>query len=182
MQTISVDSNEGNPSAESVVEYLTLLESRDPQTYAALSHLEQPTGRDIAAHRFDWRGVSRRKPVMLDEGLTSLDLLAEARAQGWTGLALKTCKGHSFVLVAAAWAQENNMLLSLQDLTNPGFAAIHAALLASRINSINGVEINSPQFTPAANADWLPRLRGLFEPQGQHDISWGTPAGLGSSL
>lgn len=180
--TLSVDSNEGNPDAASVAEYLDILGSRDPRAYAALAYLEQPTGRDITKHRHDWREIGQRKPVMLDEGLTSLDLLDDARAQGWTGLALKTCKGHSFALVAAAWAKENGLLLSLQDLTNPGYSAIHAALLAARIDSINGVEINSPQFTPAANTEWLPRLRGFFEPRGGHDVSWGNPAGLGSAL
>ena len=85
----------------------------------------------------------------------------DARADGWSGLALKTCKGHSFVLVAAAWARQHGMLLSMQDLTNPGLAAIHSALFAARMPTLNGIELNSPQFTPAANAEWLPRLSGL---------------------
>lgn len=123
------------------------------------------------------------KPVLLDEGLTGLELLKEAVAQGWSGLALKTCKGHSFALVAAAWARERGLLVALQDLTNPGYALIHAALLAAHVPMINGVELNSPQFTPGANAEWLPRLAGLFEPaRGVHRLPGKVPAGLGSEL
>jgi hypothetical protein len=121
--------------------------------------------------------------VMLDEGLTDLDLLDEAVAQGWSGLALKTCKGHSFALVAAAWAQRRGMPLALQDLTNPGLALIHAALFAARVPTVNGAELNSPQFTPAANGAWLPRLAALFDPRdGLHHLPHPAPPGLGSSL
>jgi L-alanine-DL-glutamate epimerase-like enolase superfamily enzyme len=180
---LSVDSNEANPDAASVLEYLEMLRSMDPEAYGALEYLEQPTPRDIRAHPVDWTAVARLKPVMLDEGLTSLGLLPLAREQGWSGLALKTCKGHSFALVAAAWARRHGMLLSLQDLTNPGYSAIHAALLAAHVEFINGVELNSPQYTPDANAEWLPRLSGLFQPrEGIHRLGDCWPAGLGGSV
>lgn len=98
-------------------------------------------------------------------------------------MALKTCKGHSFALVAAAWAQARGMLLSMQDLTNPGFSAIHSALFAAHVPTMNGVELNSPQFTPAANQPWGPRCAGLFEPtDGLHRLKDAAPPGLGSSL
>ncbi len=181
--TLSVDSNEGNPDAASVLEYLDSLERLDPDAYAALAYLEQPTSRDITASPQDWSKVAARKPVLLDEGLTSLDLLPVAREQHWSGLALKTCKGHSFALVAAAWALGNNLQLSLQDLTNPGYSAIHAFLFGSHLPTLNGVELNSPQYTPSANQPWLPALSGLFEPRfGQHNLRQLTAPGLGSSL
>jgi hypothetical protein len=51
------------------------------------------------------------------------------------------------------------------------------------VPTLNGVELNSPQFTPAANAEWLPRLAGLFEPtDGRHRLHGPTPPGLGSQL
>ena len=180
---LSVDSNEANPDADSVLDYLQRLRAADHESFDALQYLEQPTARDIRAHRYDWRDVAAIKPIMLDEGLTTLELLPEAEQSGWSGLALKTCKGHSFALVAAAWAHQHGMLLSMQDLTNPGFAAIHSALLASRLETINGVELNSMQFTPAANEQWLPRLHDLFEPRdGVHRLPEMTPIGLGSRL
>jgi len=180
---LTVDSNEGNADADSVLEFLERLQVEDAEAFAALAYLEQPTGRDISIHKFDWSEVTALKPVLLDEGLTSLELLEEAADQGWGGLALKTCKGHSFALVAAAWARERGLLLALQDLTNPGYALIHGALFAAHVPMINGVELNSPQFTPGANVEWLPRLRGLFEPnQGVHWLPEEIPPGLGSGL
>lgn len=180
---LSADSNEANPSADSVLDYLHRLRDADAGAYASLEYLEQPTGRDITQFRNDWRAVTKLKPVLLDEGLTRLDLLDEAVAQGWNGLALKTCKGQSFILVAAAWAKMHGLLLSLQDLTNPGLSAIHAALFAAHVPTINGVELNSPQFTPAANAPWLPHLAGLLEPRdGMHRLPAGPIIGLGSGL
>lgn len=163
---LSGDSNEAHESADAVLEYLENLAAIDSDAFAALTYLEQPTSREIKKHPFDWRKVARRKPVMLDEGLTSLDLLPLAIEQGWSGLALKTCKGHSFVLVAAAWAHQHGLQLTMQDLTNPGYAAIHSYLMAAHLPVINGIELNSPQFTPQANEAWIPRLAGLFDVEG----------------
>lgn len=180
---LTVDTNEANPSADSVLDYLERLEADHGEAFAALEYLEQPTSRDIRRHAFDWREVARRKPVMLDEGLTDLSLLEESRDQGYSGLALKTCKGHSMLLAAAAWARQHHTLISLQDLTNPGLALIHGALVGSHLPTINGVELNSPQFTPAANAEFIPRLPDLFEPRGGvHRVPRAVPVGLGSTL
>jgi L-alanine-DL-glutamate epimerase-like enolase superfamily enzyme len=180
---LSVDSNEANPNVDSVLDYLQRLKARDAGAFAALMYLEQPTPRDIRAHRHDWRPVSAIKPVMLDEGLSDFGALQLAAEQGWGGLAIKTCKGHSFALVAAAWAHQRNIPISVQDLTNPGLAAIHSALLAAHLPGINGVELNSPQFIPSANDAWLPRLASLLDVRdGFHRLPELWPAGLGSWL
>jgi L-alanine-DL-glutamate epimerase-like enolase superfamily enzyme len=180
---LSVDSNEANPDAQSVLNYLDALEAADPKAYQALLYLEQPTSRDLRTHAFDWREVAARKPVLVDEGLTSLETLPLAREQGWSGVALKTCKGHSMLLASAAWAHHNGMVMSLQDLTNPGIALIHAALVGARLPTLNGAELNSPQFTPGANREFVPRLSPLFEPRrGVHRLPSTLPPGLGSCL
>ncbi len=180
---LSVDSNEANPDAASVFDYLGRLSACDWDGFGALEYLEQPTARDILKHPQDWRAVTERKPVLLDEGLTSLDLLDEVLRQGWSGICLKTCKGHSFALVAAAWAHEHGLKISVQDLTNPGFSLIHGALLAAHLPTINGAELNSPQFTPAANEPWMPRLKNLFAPEnGFHQLPKEPVIGLGSTL
>jgi hypothetical protein len=44
-------------------------------------------------------------------------------------------------LLAAAWAREHGMLLSLQDLTNAGYTLIHVAPLAANRPTINGVAV-----------------------------------------
>lgn len=180
---LAVDANCATPDADNVLEYLLQLRSASSDAFEALEYLEQPTARDISASPQDWRAVSRLKPVVLDEGLTGMSSLAEAYAQGWTGIAVKTCKGHSLALATAAWAHEHGMSLVAQDLTNPGIAAIHSALLAAHLPVTNGVEINSPQYTPAANAEWLPRLADLFEPtDGRHHLTFPIPPGLGTML
>ena len=180
---ITVDTNEANPSVDSVVEYLKQLKATYPDAFAALAYLEQPTSRDIRKHPFDWRPVAKYVPVMIDEGLTDLDVLAEAARQGYSGLALKTCKGHSMLLVCAAWAHEHGMSISLQDLTNPGISLIQSALVGAHLPTINGAELNSPQFTPAANQEFAERLPELFLPRnGVHRLPGKTPVGLGSSL
>jgi L-alanine-DL-glutamate epimerase-like enolase superfamily enzyme len=164
-------------------EYLERLRSLDRDAFAAFEYLEQPTGREITGQRHDWREAAALKPILLDEGLTGLDVLEAALELGWSGFAVKTCKGHSFALVCAAWAREHGLAVSLQDLTNPGFSLIHAALFAAWVPTLNGVELNSPQFTPDANRDWLPRLATLFEPRnGKHRLPEAAPVGLGSDL
>lgn len=180
---LCADSNCANPDAASVGDYLKRVRELDPDAYRALEYVEQPTGRDITRHAFDWRPVTALRPVLLDEGLTGSDVFETALRQGWSGFALKTCKGHSFALVAAAWAHAHGMQLALQDLTNPGLSAIHAAIFASRVPTINGVELNSPQFTPAANEEWLPRLAPLLAPEdGVHHVPPADTPGLGSRL
>jgi L-alanine-DL-glutamate epimerase-like enolase superfamily enzyme len=179
---LSVDANCAVADSDAVLDFIQVLRSIDGDAFDALETIEQPTARDIAAAPFDWHGVSRLKPVLVDEGLTSFATMRLAREQGWSGLALKTCKGHSFTLVAAAWAHANGMQFALQDLTNPGLAAVHAALLASRLPTVNGVELNSPQFTPAANAELSPIFPNLFSPKsGYHELPSSSLFGLGGS-
>lgn len=179
---LSLDSNEAHANADAVQDFLLKLREADAKAFDAVMYLEQPTSRNIQERGFDWRSVASLKPVLLDEGLSGLDLLPLATEQGWSGLALKTCKGHSFSLVAAAWAHERGLLLAMQDLTNPGISAIHSWLFAAHLPVINGVELNSPQFTPQANAPWLPRLSGLFEVHdGLHQMH-PSVIGLGSDL
>lgn len=180
---LTIDTNEANPSVESVLDYLEQLKAADADAFAVLEYLEQPTSRDIRNKPFDWRPVAQQVPVMIDEGLTGLDMLAEAGRQGYSGLALKTCKGNSMLLVCAAWAHQHGMLMSLQDLTNPGVSLIHAALVGAYLPTINGAELNSPQFTPAANQEFAERLSELFEPRdGIHRIAKQIQPGLGSCM
>ncbi len=180
---LTVDSNEGYESADAVLDYLEALEAADGEAYRAVEYLEQPTSRDLAGRPFDWRQVAARKPVLLDEGFVGMESLAAAGEQGYSGLALKTCKGHSMLLVAAACAHRAGMMLSLQDLTNPGVALIHAALVGAHLPTVNGAELNSPQFTPAANAEHAERLPELFMPRnGVHRLPGEIPTGLGSRL
>jgi len=56
-------------------------------------------------------------------------------------------------------------------------------LTGAHLPTINGVELNSQQFTPAANEGFAERLPELFYPQGGvHRLAREIPVGLGSHL
>ena len=150
---LSTDSNEMNPDPESVVEYLHKLQELSPAAYDALLYLEQPTERDLTRSRFDMSQVARMKPVVVDEGVTSLEMMDLAIELGWSGVGLKTCKGHSSALLYVAKAVEQGLVLTFQDLTNPGLSLVHEAGFAARIDTLKGFEYNSRQYLPDAHAD-----------------------------
>ncbi|MES2460469.1 MAG: enolase C-terminal domain-like protein [Armatimonadota bacterium] len=180
---LSVDANCASPDAETVARFVDLLAETDPDAFATLESIEQPTGRDISVHSFDWHAIAARRPVLIDEGLTDWDSLQTAKTQGWNGMAVKTCRGHSFSLAAAAWAHQNGWMLTMMDLTNPGYAAIQSALFAAHLPGVTNMEMNAAQYTPAANESWLPRLADLLAPtDGVHHLPAPIPPGLGGSL
>jgi len=180
---LCADSNCATPGVQGTVEYLERLRRDAPEAFGALQYIEQPAGRDLRRDEYDWRPVARIKPVLVDEGLTGLDILESVLEQGWSGLGLKTCKGHSLALTAAAWAKQRDLAVSLQDLTNPGYAALHAALFSGWVPTMNGLELNSPQYLPAANAQFVSACPDLFNPRrGVHALPPLNSVGLGSSL
>ena len=65
--------------------------------------------------------------MVIDESLTDLESLMLAREMGYTGAALKACKGQSQALLMGAALQKHKMFLCVQDLTCPGAALIHSA-------------------------------------------------------
>jgi L-alanine-DL-glutamate epimerase-like enolase superfamily enzyme len=122
-----------------------------PDAYAALDYIEQPTGRDLASYTFTLHEVAARKPVILDESFDALDILPQMVEQGWSGLAVKTCKGQSASLLAYCWAKAHNYHVTIQDLTNPGRALVHSANLCAHLAlSFDSFECNSRQYMPHA--------------------------------
>jgi L-alanine-DL-glutamate epimerase-like enolase superfamily enzyme len=177
---LEVDSNEVCPSAEVVVEYLERLREASAEAFDALLFVEQPTGRDLAARPIDMRAVAAIKPVLIDEGLQTLGSLEVAESLGWSGAALKTCKGHSFTLLCIAWCELHYRPYAIVDLTNPGLGAVHSAVLASRCRPMMGLELNCRQFVPAANAGLATCLPGLARMRdGAFDLAGVVPLGLG---
>ncbi len=145
---MSLDTNEQCHTPEYMIELLQRLRERSPQAFDDVLYIEQPTERDLCARRFDMRPLGKLKPVIVDESLTDLESFELARELGWTGIALKTCKGHSADLLFVAKASEAGMPYTVQDLTNPSLALIHSVGLAARLYTIKGVEANSRQFFP----------------------------------
>jgi len=180
---LSTDSNEMCSGPEVVVEFLDKLKEKHPLAYESLLYVEQPTERDIACHRFDMRQVAARKPVLADEGITSVEGLRLARELGWSGAALKVCKGHTAALMYLALAEKWGMPYSVQDLTNPGMSLVHSAGFAARIRPLQGVEANARQFIPDPERELRGLHPGLFRVSGGHaDLSTFSGPGLGYRL
>jgi len=160
---LSTDSNEMNPDPASVVDYLRRLQERSPLAYDALLYLEQPTERDLTVHRFDLSPVAKLKPVVVDEGVTDVDRMDLAIELGWSGVGLKTCKGHSSAMLYVAKAREKGLVLTFQDLTNPGLCLVHEAGFAARIDTLMGFEYNARQFLPFEQPEVQARHESLFK-------------------
>jgi len=145
------------------VECLGRIRARSPEAFERILYIEQPTARDLTANRQNvMHEAARLRPVVIDESLTDLDSLLLAREMGYTGVALKACKGQSQAVLMAAAAQKYEMFLCVQDLTCPGASLIHSAGISARVPSVAGIEANARQYVPAANEPWRQRFRGIF--------------------
>lgn len=147
----SADTNEQCRHPDYIVEMLGKLKERSPRAFEELLYVEQPTERDLRAHRWDVRPIARLKPVIIDESLASLEDFDLAMELGWSGVALKACKCQSAALVTAAKAEAMRIPYTIQDLTNPGLALVQSVALAAHLAPMMGVEANSRQFFPAYN-------------------------------
>src|SRR5439155_23369263 len=99
-----------------------------PAGFERIQYIEQPTARDLKKDRGNvMHEAAKLRPVVIDESLIDLESLLLARDKGYTGAALKACKGQSQSLLMAAAAQKLGMFLCVQDLTCPGASLIHSA-------------------------------------------------------
>jgi L-alanine-DL-glutamate epimerase-like enolase superfamily enzyme len=145
---LSADTNEQCESPDYIIEYLHRIKEANPQCFDDILYIEQPTERDLAASRHDMRPLGAIKPVIVDESLVSLESFDLAVELGWSGIALKSCKGQSMDLILASKAREMGIAYTVQDLTNPSLALIHSVGLGARLHTMMGVEANSRQFFP----------------------------------
>jgi len=159
---LSVDFNEICASPEYVIEYCRKLQERSRTAFDDLLYLEQPTERDLYAHRFDMHELARIKPVVVDESVLDIEMLRLAFTLGWSGVALKTCKGQTNCLMYIALASQQGRSYSVQDLTNPGLALVHSASLTGRCRPMMGFEYNARQYLPDACREVQDRHPGLF--------------------
>lgn len=159
----SCDFNEKCSSADYVIEFLNRIRESAPAAFDRIQYIEQPTSRDLdAADAPLMHQVAKIKPVVIDEALISYESLLKARELGYSGVALKACKGQTESLLMAAAAQKFGMFLCVQDLTCPGASFLHSCSLASHIPGIAAVEGNARQYCPSANTKWAKRFPGLF--------------------
>jgi L-alanine-DL-glutamate epimerase-like enolase superfamily enzyme len=177
----SLDFNEKCASVDYLLDFLRQVREAAPEGFERIQYIEQPTARDLKANRQNvMHEASKIRPVVIDESLIDLESLRIARDMGYTGAALKACKGQSQSLILAAAAQKLGMFLCVQDLTCPGASLIHSAGLAAHIPGVAAIESNARQYCPAANVPWEARFPGIFRVT-EGTIATGTLVGPGLS-
>jgi len=165
----STDFNEKCKDVQYVLDFLSELQSRATQAFERIQYIEQPTHRDLKNHPSSgMHQAAKIKPVVIDESLIDFESLLLAREQGYSGVALKACKGHGEALIMGAAAQHYNLFLCVQDLTCVGASFLHSASLAARIPTIMAIEGNGRQYCPFGNQPWDAKFPSMF------DISDGT--------
>ena len=165
----SLDFNEKCQNVEYLIEVLEHAKESAPGAFERVAYIEQPTARDLEAHPENkMHKAAAIKPVVIDESLTDFAVLLLSMEQGYSGVALKACKGQSQALLMGAAAQKYNLFLCVQDLTTPGESFLHSAGLAARIPTVTAIEGNGRQYCPGANQGWAERFPGIF------DVSDGT--------
>ena len=178
----SLDFNERCQNVEYLIELIQKLRERTPTGFDRVQYIEQPTSRDLRANPQNrMHEAAKLKPVVIDESLTDLETLLLAHEMGYTGAALKACKGQSQSLLMAAAAQKLGMFLCVQDLTCPGASLIHSATLAAHVPGVAAIESNSRQYCPIANRGWEDRFPGIFKVRnGSMDTTCLNGIGLGA--
>jgi L-alanine-DL-glutamate epimerase-like enolase superfamily enzyme len=178
----SLDFNERCQNVEYLLEFLRRLQERAPAGFERIQYIEQPTARDLKANRSNvMHEAAKLRPIVIDESLTDLESLRLAREMGYTGVALKACKGQSQSLLMAAATRKYGLFLCVQDLTCVGASLIHSAGLAAHVPGVAAIEANGRQYCPAANAPWEDRFPGLFHvTDGKMETGVLTEPGLGA--
>jgi len=160
----SLDFNERCPNVQYLLEFDRQLRGKAPTAFDRVQYIEQPTARDLAADRRNTMfEAAKLRPVVIDESLTGLDALLLAREMGYTGAALKACKGQSQTLLLAAATQKYKMFRCVQDLTCPGAALVHSVGIAAHVPGVSALEANAREYVPAANRGWEGKFPGIFD-------------------
>ncbi len=177
-----LDFNERCANVGYLLDFLRQVKEKTPAGFERILYIEQPTARDLKADRANvMHEAAKLRPVVIDESLTDLESLMLARDMGYTGVALKACKGQSQAMLMAAAGQKYKMFLTVQDLTCPGAALVHSAGIAAHVPGVAGLEANAREYMPNANKPWESRFPGLFTTKnGTLDTSRLAKPGLGA--
>lgn len=159
----SLDFNEKCRDVGYVLEFLKKLDEPAPGALDRIQYIEQPTARDLVARpEFDMHEAAKRVPVVIDESLTGPEALKMAESLGYSGAALKACKGITQSMLLAALAQKRKLFLCVQDLTCPGASFIESVGLAAHVPGVAAVEANAREYVPVANRGWEKKFPGIF--------------------
>ncbi len=159
-----LDFNERCPNVQYLIEILRKVKEATPTGFERIQYIEQPTQRNLKVDRANvMHEAAKLRPVVIDESLTDLETLLLAREMGYTGIALKACKGQTQAMLMAAAGQKFGMFLCVQDLTCPGAALVHSVGIAGHVPGVAGVEANARQYVPSASKAWEAKYAGLFQ-------------------
>jgi len=151
----SLDFNECCKNVEYLLAFIERLKRSSARAFERTQYIEQPTARDLRANPENrMHAAARLKPVVIDESLVDYESLLLAEEMGYSGVALKACKGQSQSVILGAAAQKRKMFLCVQDLTCTDASFLHSVGLAARIPTVAAVEGNGRQYCPAANEGW----------------------------
>lgn len=160
---VSLDFNEQCPNEDYVLDLIERIERLSRPALDRVQYIEQPTPRDLTQRtEMTVHRIARLRPIVIDESLTDLDSLRLARQRGYTGIALKACKGQSECLLMAAAAAHHQMFMCVQDLTCIGGSFLHSASLASRLPGVAAIEGNGRQYCPAGNEAYMASYAPMF--------------------
>jgi L-alanine-DL-glutamate epimerase-like enolase superfamily enzyme len=178
----SLDFNEKCPNVQYLLDFLHEVKEKTPEGYERIQYVEQPTARDLKAHPENMmQEAAKLRPVVIDESLTDVEALLLSQKMGYTGAALKACKGQSHMMLIASVAEKHKLFLCVQDLTCPGASLIQSAALAAHVPGVAAIEANARQFMPVANRAWESRFPGIFHiTDGTMDTSELNKVGLGA--
>jgi L-alanine-DL-glutamate epimerase-like enolase superfamily enzyme len=157
------DFNEKCPNVEYYLTFLRRLKEKMPVGFKRIEYVEQPTHRDLKAHPENaMHEAARLCPVVIDESVIDVDSVLLARKMGWSGAVVKSPKGLTHMILIAAVAGKQKMLVAGGDMTCPGAALVQTASFQARLPGVTSIEANARQFLPAANKAWEARFPGLF--------------------
>lgn len=159
----SADFNERCSDVAYVLDFIARIREKSPKAIERLQYIEQPTNRNLRLFPENkMHEAAKIKPVVIDEALIDFDSLLYSRELGYSGVALKACKGQSEALLMGAAAQKYKMFLCVQDLTCPGASFLHSATLSARFPAVSAIEGNGRQYCPSANKGWEELYPGMF--------------------
>ena len=157
------DFNEKCPNVEYYLTFLRRLKEKMPTAFMRIEYVEQPTHRDLKAHPENvMHEAAKWCPVVIDESVIDVDSVLLARKMGWSGVVVKSPKGLTHMILIAAVAGKQEMLVSGGDMSCPGAALIQTAGFQARLPGVTSIEANARQFLPAANKAWETRFPGMF--------------------
>jgi len=158
------DFNERCKDVGYLMSFLDQVKQRSPEVLTRLQYIEQPTARNLKENPNNrMHEAAKIVPVVIDESLVDLESFHLSRELGYSGVALKVCKGQSHAVLMAAVGQKYKSFLCVQDLTCPGASLVHSASLASHIPGVFTIEANSRQYVPSANEKWKDRFPSIFK-------------------